>query len=85
MDQDIENKVKTCHNCTDNKIPALKVEPCPEANKSWSRLHLEYAGPIKGFYYLVVIDSYMKLPEIYQCFYMINKIPERTLLKILNT
>ncbi|XP_014777797.1 uncharacterized protein K02A2.6-like [Octopus bimaculoides] len=30
----------------------------------WSRLHIDFAGPINGYYYLIVVDSYTKWLEV---------------------
>ena len=31
----------------------------------WQRLHLDFAGPDKGFSYLVIVDAYSKWPEVF--------------------
>lgn len=36
----------------------------PESTAPWPRIHVDYAGPIDGMYYLLVINSYSKWPEI---------------------
>ncbi|XP_055589902.1 uncharacterized protein K02A2.6-like [Uranotaenia lowii] len=66
IDEDIAKLVRACHECasvakTDRKTD-LKSWPTPE--KPWQRLHLDYAGPVDGYYYLVLVDSYSKWPEI---------------------
>ncbi|XGW15782.1 hypothetical protein V3C99_001323, partial [Haemonchus contortus] len=30
----------------------------------WQRIHIDFAGPVFGLFYLVVVDSYSKWPEI---------------------
>ena len=30
-------------------------------------MHIDYAGPLNGQYYLIVVDSYSKWPEIFRC------------------
>ena len=32
--------------------------------KPWSRIHVDFAGPISGCIYLVVVDVYSKFPEV---------------------
>ncbi|CAH8512294.1 unnamed protein product [Dicrocoelium dendriticum] len=32
--------------------------------KPWSRVHIDYAGPIDGISYLVMVDAYSKWPEV---------------------
>ena len=33
-------------------------------DRPWSRLHIDFAGPLKGQYYLIVVDSFSKWPEV---------------------
>ena len=33
----------------------------------WTRLHIDYAGPLNGHYYLIIMDSFSKWPEILMC------------------
>ncbi|KAK4472183.1 hypothetical protein MN116_000483 [Schistosoma mekongi] len=44
-----------------------KVEPVswPDPSSPWSRVHLDFAGPMSGTYYLVLVDAYSKWPEIH--------------------
>lgn len=37
----------------------------PAASKSWSRIHIDYAGPFLGKKFLVVVDACSKWPEIF--------------------
>ena len=49
MDKDIENMVKSCRSCASvAKAPPIKFNPMPKTDKPLSRLHTDYAGPIKG-------------------------------------
>lgn len=64
----IEKKVKTCEKCAKagkapKKVP-LQLWPMPAA--PWCRVHLDYAGPINGFFFLVIVDAYSKWPEVYK-------------------
>ena len=53
MDKDIENMVKLCKRYTSvTKAPPIKFNPWPKTDKPWGRLHINYAGPIKGTYFL---------------------------------
>lgn len=36
-----------------------------QASKPWERVHIDFAGPIEGITYLVIVDSYSKWPEIH--------------------
>ncbi|XP_055612445.1 uncharacterized protein K02A2.6-like [Uranotaenia lowii] len=66
IDEDIAKLVRACHECasvakTDRKTD---LESWSTSEKPWERLHLDYAGPVDGYYYFVLVDSYSKWPEI---------------------
>ncbi|CAI2734266.1 unnamed protein product [Schistosoma spindalis] len=67
MDKAVEEHVLRCRRCAEGAKDPPKVEsqPWPETKTPWVRLHVDYAGPIYGHYFLVVVDSYSKWPEIY--------------------
>ena len=44
--------------------PFSSVHPWQWPGKPWVRIHVDFAGPIKGQMYLIVIDSYSKWLEI---------------------
>ena len=68
MDKDIEQVVKTCKGCQlAAKAPPVKFTPWPKTDVPWTRLHIFYAGPMNGNYYLIVVDSFSKWPEIFKC------------------
>ena len=68
MDNDIEKLVRSCRGCAlAAKSPPIKIQPWPKTDVPWSRLHIDYAGPINGSYYLVVVDSFTKWPEVFKC------------------
>ena len=47
--KEIENLVKTCKICAlAAKATPVKFNPWPKTDKPWSRLHVDYADPIKG-------------------------------------
>lgn len=65
LEQDIERIAATCHNCVQSLPMPQAKEPVnwPETRERWSRLHIDYAGPIKGTMILVVVDSHTKWIE----------------------
>ena len=68
MDKDIEDMVKTCRGCAlAAKAPPIKISPWPKTDHPWQRIHIDFAGPLEGNYYLVVVDSYTKWPEVFRC------------------
>uniref|UniRef100_A0A914CW25 RNA-directed DNA polymerase n=1 Tax=Acrobeloides nanus TaxID=290746 RepID=A0A914CW25_9BILA len=68
IDADIETTVKNCNNCAMAQKNPIKTElqSWPQTSAPWSRIHVDYAGPMNGFTYLVVVDSFSKWPEIFQ-------------------
>ncbi|VUZ56610.1 unnamed protein product, partial [Hymenolepis diminuta] len=39
-------------------------ELCPQTETPWTRLHVDFPGPVSGTAYLVAVDSYSKWPEV---------------------
>ena len=68
LDGDIEACVNNCNHCleTRNSPPKAELHPWMWPQRIWHRLHVDFAGPIKGFYYLVIVDATSKWPEIYK-------------------
>jgi len=66
LDVQIERKVADCSVCQAMKAnpPTASVHPWSYPSKPWSRLHVDYAGPVNGSMYLVVVCAYSKYPEI---------------------
>ena len=66
MDTDIEKLVKSYRNCqqASKNPPKQEPVPWPQTNSPWTRVHIDFAGPINGVTYLIVIDSYSKRPEV---------------------
>ena len=59
IDQDLESTVNECIQCqTHHKSPPLHPWEWPQYPRS--RLHIDYAGPIHGRMYLVVVDAHSK-------------------------
>lgn len=68
MDTDIESMVKSCKGCAlAAKAPPIQFSPWPKADHPWSRIHVDFAGPLEGNYYLIVVDSFSKWPEVFRC------------------
>ena len=66
LDSDIESYVYNCGNCqATTSVPLLaSVNAWEWPGKHCVRIHVDFAGPIKGQMYLIVIDSYSKWLEI---------------------
>ncbi|XP_058816916.1 uncharacterized protein K02A2.6-like [Topomyia yanbarensis] len=68
LDADIINFVKACQHCAAvaRSPPHFPPVPWPKQTVPWQRVHVDYAGPIEGEYYLIAVDSFSKWPEIIQ-------------------
>ena len=65
IDQDLAEMTKNCSICFKNyKQPPANTLSWPNTGKPWSRLHMDYAGPIDGKYFLIVVDSYSKFLDV---------------------
>ena len=65
MDNDIMDIIKKCKVCAlTAKAPLTIFKPWPKTEQPWSRIHVDFAGPLEDFYYLIVVDSYSKWPEV---------------------
>ena len=66
MDQDIEEITKHCKECIINYVPkGIKPLSWPETNKAWSRIHIDYCGPIDNLNFLIIIDSHTKFIDVH--------------------
>ena len=67
IDQGIEKMDKGCRGCQPAaKAPPIKTQPWPKTDIPWTCVHVDYAGPLNGYYYLIIIDSFAKWQEIYK-------------------
>ena len=62
MDQDIEDLVKGCQTCQENRASptTAPLHPWQWPSESWSRIHIDFAGPYLGHTYLVIVDAHSK-------------------------
>lgn len=67
IDSEIEKLVKSCDACAAVSKDPTKNTLCswPLTNSPWQRVHADYAGPLNGKYYLVMVDAYSKWPEVH--------------------
>ncbi|KRY26536.1 Uncharacterized protein T01_4021, partial [Trichinella spiralis] len=66
MNKDIEMKAQSCEGCaTAQKNPAkVAVKPWEIADRPWKRIHVDFAGPVNGKMFLIVVDAHSKWPEV---------------------
>uniref|UniRef100_A0A1I7WFJ0 Integrase catalytic domain-containing protein n=1 Tax=Heterorhabditis bacteriophora TaxID=37862 RepID=A0A1I7WFJ0_HETBA len=56
------------YKCQENaKMPIKKdLNTWPIESTPWNRVHIDYAGALKGKMYLMVVDTYSKWPEMFE-------------------
>ena len=66
MGQEIEQHVKLCSRCQSHTTTPVKAPLHPWAclEKPWTRLHVDFAGPLMGRQFLVVVDAFTKWLEV---------------------
>ena len=66
MDSDIENLVRRCTVCQETRPSPASAphHPWTWPDKPWSRLHLDFAGPLLGKMYLVLVDAHSKWMDV---------------------
>ena len=65
LNEQIEQEVSRCETCRAmrKEPPKAQIHPCSFPTKAWSRIHIDYAGPVNSAMYLVIVDAYSKFPE----------------------
>ncbi|XP_052564317.1 uncharacterized protein K02A2.6-like [Culex pipiens pallens] len=66
-DAEIEDFVRKCSRCAAAAKAPVKttLSSWPIPVEPWTRLHLDYAGPIQEKFFLVIVDAHSKWPEIF--------------------
>ena len=66
MDLDLDNITKSCNECFANSSPkGIKPSKWPETPSMWQRLHVDWCGPLEGYYFLIIIDSKSKFIDVH--------------------
>ncbi|XP_065075159.1 uncharacterized protein K02A2.6-like [Ochlerotatus camptorhynchus] len=68
VDDDVEQFVRQCTACAEAAKSPTKatLESWPLPDKPWQRVHIDFAGPIHGYYYFVMVDAFSKWPEVFR-------------------
>ena len=66
IDPDIERAVSSCNTCQFMRSapPTAQINPWIFPTRPWSRVHVDFAAPIDGNTYLVIVDAYSKYPDV---------------------
>lgn len=62
MDKAIEDTVRNCRSCQHHAQSPTKVplHPWELPSASWTRVHIDFAGPFHGHTFLILVDAYSK-------------------------
>lgn len=68
INNDIKKAVQLCNICASiAKTPRKTIlHSWPIPTVPWSRIHIDFAGPVNNFYYLVIVDALSNWPEIFK-------------------
>ena len=68
LNQEIERTVRECKICqeTQPKAPQAEANPWRWPTLPWSRVHVDFAGPMSGEMFFILIDAHSKWPEVYR-------------------
>nr|VZI47647.1 unnamed protein product [Spirometra erinaceieuropaei] len=66
IDGNIDDLVRCCSRCQQAAKMPPRQPPIPwqPPERPWSRVHIDFAGPLNGVSYLILVDAYSKWPEI---------------------
>ncbi|BHF62582.1 hypothetical protein SprV_0200556400 [Sparganum proliferum] len=66
IDGDIDDLVRRCSRCQQAAKMPPRQPPVPwePPERPWSRVHIDFAGPLNGVSYLILVDAYSKWPKI---------------------
>ena len=66
LDAELEALARNCPACDSKRAapPHAERHPWEPAQGPWQRVHADFAGPISGHWFLVMIDSYTKWAEM---------------------
>ncbi len=67
MDAAIKDRIKSCPVCQESRpspVPA-PLHPWEWPSQPWSHIHLDFAGPFLGHYFLVIVDAHSKWLDVH--------------------
>ncbi|BHF67904.1 hypothetical protein SprV_0301093300 [Sparganum proliferum] len=66
IDGDIDELVRRYSRCQQSVKMPPRQPPVPwqPSERPWSRVHIDFAGPLNGVSYLILVDAYSKWPGI---------------------
>ena len=66
IDREIETMIRSCLTCQQNqaKPPGAPVHPWEHPEAPWERVHVDFAGPLDGKMYLLLVDAFSRWLEV---------------------
>ncbi|XP_050544270.1 uncharacterized protein K02A2.6-like [Daktulosphaira vitifoliae] len=82
LDKEVENLSANCELCITNRAnpPKCVLKTFEWPSKAWTRLHIDFLGPINGQTFLVIVDSTSKWIECFK----VNSLNTTIVIKKLN-
>lgn len=78
LNEDIERLVGNCAKCLEHRhMPPKTNHEWITPTRPWSRIHVDFAGPFQGKYFLIAVDSYSRWPEVF----MVSNMTSATVIK----
>ena len=67
LDEHIVSMTKQCDVCQEHRAgaPETPIHPWVWPSRPWERVHLDHAGPMSGWMFLVIVDAHSKWMDIY--------------------
>ena len=67
LNSEIENMVKSCSTCAVSGAdpPSTVLHPWEWPKQPWCRIHVDYAGPLFGKMYLIIVHTHSKWMEVH--------------------
>ena len=67
LDKDLEDLCNSCPDCLSNRAspPKAELHPWEWPTRPWHRIHVDYAGPVDGRYFLIIVDAHSKWVDVY--------------------
>lgn len=68
IDEDVEGECRACDTCAAeaDAPPHAPPQPWPFTTLPWTRIHIDFLGPIKNKTFLVLVDAHSKWLEIFE-------------------
>lgn len=82
LNEEIDTMVSTCSKCLEHRhMPPKTSHEWITPTRPWSRIHIDFAGPFHNKYFLIMVDSYSRWPELF----MVNNTTSATVIRLLRT